>query len=122
MSASSRRQPLPDDPRSILATALCPIGDTLFLTPALALLRRRFPQARITVAAAAANRGALAGNPDVDELLIVQDPAAGFHPWRLLAGARTLGRLRPDVVINFSAGGAIVARLAGLRAPRLGLQ
>ena len=123
MSALAASSPeLPGDPHEILATALCPIGDTLFLTPALALLRRRFPQARITLAAAAANQGVLAGNPDVDHLIIVQDPAVGFHPWRLLTGARQLGQSRPDIVINFSAGGAIVAWLAGLRAPRLGLQ
>ncbi|HEX9039362.1 MAG TPA: glycosyltransferase family 9 protein [Ktedonobacterales bacterium] len=118
----TRTSSAPQNPHEILVTALCPIGDTIFLTPALALVRRRYPQAHITVAAAPANQGILADNPDRDALVIVHDPAKGFHPRRIMEGARALHELRPDLIINFSTGGAIVTALAGLRSPRLGLK
>lgn len=113
---------LPQDPRDILVMALCPIGDTLFLTPALALLRRRFPQAAITAVVTVKNQGILRDNPDIDHVLTVTDPPALKAQQAFWAGVRTLGHLTPDLIINFSTGGSIMARLAGLRAPSLGLQ
>ncbi|HEY8486383.1 MAG TPA: glycosyltransferase family 9 protein [Limnochordales bacterium] len=55
----------------ILVLQLCPIGDTLFGTPALRALRGRFPSAHITVVTWASNRDILAGNPHVDEIVTV---------------------------------------------------
>ena len=117
MTFSLRREP-----RSILVAALCPIGDTLFLTPALAQLRRRFAAARILALVSPSNAGILDGNPDVDGLLLT--PARGSNPeWRrFLTGVRSLSHEHFDLIINFSAAGEIVTALAGLRAPRLSLQ
>lgn len=109
------------EPERILVTALCPIGDTLFLTPALARLRLRYPRAHIVVVVSASNEGALDGNPDVDERILT--PARGDEPEpvRFAKGVLSVSRTRPDLIVNFSAGGAWVVRLAGLRAPTVGL-
>ena len=121
-SMPARRPILPKNPREILVTALCPIGDTLFLTPALGTLRRRFPRARITAVVSASNRGVLQDNPDVDELIVASDPGASLDVAHFIQGVRRVGQERPDLIINFSTGGSIVAMLAGLRAPQFGLQ
>jgi len=110
------------EPRSILVAALCPIGDTLFLTPALAQLRRRFADARMLALVSPSNAGILDGNPDVDGLLLTPERGAGPEWHRFLAGVQRLSRERFDLIVNFSAAGEIVTALARLRAPRLSLQ
>lgn len=62
----------PGELSHILVLQLCPIGDTLFGTPALRALRYRYPQARITVVTWAANREVLAGNPHIHRLVLVR--------------------------------------------------
>ena len=57
---------------NILVLQLCPIGDTLFGTPALRALRARFPRARISVVTWASNRDILAGNPHIDRIVAVR--------------------------------------------------
>lgn len=112
---------LTHEPERILVTALCPIGDTLFLTPALARLRERFRHARISVVVSASNEGVLADNPDVDERILFPDRGEESEATRFARGVRRLSQERPDLIVNFSAAGSIVTSLAGLRGPRLGL-
>jgi heptosyltransferase-2 len=122
-SATSPRQAsLPGDPREILVTAICPIGDTLFLTPALALLRRRYPEARFTVVVSPRNKDVLSDNPIIDELLIATEPVGLVGQRAFWRGVRATSQTHPDLIVNFSAAGEIVTWLAGLSAPRLGLQ
>ena len=118
------RRPMNDlnrEPERILVTALCPIGDTLFLTPALARLRTRFPHARIRTLVTAANEGILADNPDVDEREVFPERGEELEATRFARSVRRLSQERFDLIVNFSAAGSIVTTLAGLRAPRLGL-
>ena len=65
------RRIIPREPRHILVSLLSPIGDTLLATPALAALRRRFPEASLTVIVSASNAGILEGNPDVTDRILV---------------------------------------------------
>lgn len=109
------------EPERILVTALCPIGDTLFLTPALALLRERFRDAHISVVVSASNDGVLADNPDIDDRILVPERGDEPEAARFARGVLRLSQERPDLIVNFSAAGSIVTSLAGLRAPRLGL-
>lgn len=109
------------EPERILVTALCPIGDTLFLTPALARLRQRFRGARICVVVSAANEGVLMDSPDVDERILFPERGDETEATRFARGVRRLSQEQPDLIVNFSAAGAIVTTLAALHAPRLGL-
>lgn len=52
------------------------VGDTLWLTPLLRAVRRRFPAAAVTVVAGPLARQVLARNPHIAEL-VVWDPAGG---------------------------------------------
>lgn len=106
--------------RHILVSLLCPIGDTLLATPALAALRRAYPRAEITVLVSASNTGILDGNPDITRRILVPAPGDGPQLARFLAAVRALSQERQkyDLVINLSAAGTIVTRLAGLSAPR----
>lgn len=113
--------PLTREPDNILVTALCPIGDTLFLTPTLALLRERFPAAHISIVVSPSNEGILLGNPAVDERILIPERGAEPESVRYARGVRRLSHAHPDLIINFSAAGAITTTLAALRAPRLGL-
>jgi lipopolysaccharide heptosyltransferase II len=102
------------DPGQVLVGMLLPIGDTLFATPALAALRNRFPLAKISVLAARSNAGILEDNPNVDHLLIVDEPGSEHKMVRFARGLSELRSARYDLVINFSAVGSIVLRMAGI--------
>src|SRR5215475_11394085 len=93
---------IPAHPSRILVGLISPIGDTLLATPALAALRRAFPEAEIAALVAPSNAGILSGNPDVDRLIYA--PAQGADPeWRrYLAALLALRRERFDLIINFS--------------------
>src|SRR5690242_18405793 len=65
----------PLDPAQVLVSMLLPIGDTLLATPAVTVLRKRFPWAKITVLASRSNAGILRDNPNIDHLILTDDPA-----------------------------------------------
>ncbi len=54
----------------ILVNLLSPIGDTLFATPTIAALRRRYPKAYLAAVVYPTNYGILEGNPDLDEIFL----------------------------------------------------
>ncbi len=58
-------------PRRILLVCTQRIGDVLLMTPLLRSLRRAWPAARLEVLVLPGTEGVLAGNPDVDELLVL---------------------------------------------------
>ena len=90
---------IPDGTRAapdILVVLLCPLGDTLFATPALRALRRHFPRAHITALCWTANEPLLRHNPHLDE--VVACPGA----WDLaLSTVRMLDR-RFDIGVGLS--------------------
>lgn len=103
------------EPRSILLLWIGRLGDVLIATPLFTALRRRFPEARITLVTAEAGAGAGALSPDVDELLVLRR----FH--RPLANLALAARLlRPsDLLVDlnsaFSRASWTLARLARAR-------
>ncbi len=74
------------------------IGDVLFTTPALAALRRGYPEASLTVAVGPRAREVLAANPDVDRVI---DFAPNWEFRRRLLPQ--LRRERFDIAFSFSA-------------------
>lgn len=60
----------PRQVKSILLILMLPIGDTLFVTPTVRALRRRFPNAHIAALVFPTNVGVLYANEDIDELIL----------------------------------------------------
>jgi lipopolysaccharide heptosyltransferase II len=65
----------------ILVISLYKIGDVLFTTPAIRALKKRFPEAKLTVWVKSRGRAVLENNPHVDEILVFDNisVARGFE-------------------------------------------
>lgn len=98
-----RERPPFDLVRRIAVWLLCPIGDTLFATPALRGLRKRFPAAHITAITWTSNRDVLAHNPNVDQVLSCKG-TAGLP--RIIAHLQTNGY---ELAVGLSNAGSYVA-------------
>lgn len=92
---------LPSSPSRILVVRLDSIGDVLLSEPAIAALRRRFPQARLDVVVGAAGKSILEGHPAIDNLILYEAPwhaawRGQVVSWRKQLGGllRILARLR----------------------------
>jgi lipopolysaccharide heptosyltransferase II len=89
---------------NILLIRLRLVGDVVFTTPAIRALRRRFPEARLTYLVERGAAPVVAGNPDLDDVIVV-DRTGGVR--RLIDDlrlARQLRRRRFDVAIDFHGG------------------
>ena len=106
----------PLDPAQVLVSMLLPIGDTLLATPAVTVLRKRFPWAKITVLASRGNAGILRDNPNIDHLILTDDPTDGAESkvLRLARGLSELRQTKYDLVINLSPVGGLVLMMAGV--------
>ena len=96
---------VPADPRDILVLNLGQLGDTVLSLPALAAVRRRFPRARISVAAGMAASQAIRMSGLADELVPVDRVALRDGPKlqsiaRIVKLAAQLRRARFDLVID----------------------
>jgi ADP-heptose:LPS heptosyltransferase len=76
----------------------------VFTTPAVAALRRRFPDARITYLVEAAAEPVVRHHPAIDELIVAARPRGLARLRYDLALARRLRHARFDVVIDFHGG------------------
>ncbi|MBI3264613.1 MAG: glycosyltransferase family 9 protein [Acidobacteria bacterium] len=89
---------------NILLIRLRLVGDVVFTTPALRALRRRFPSARLTYLVEDGAAPVLAGNPHLNDLIIVPRRRGLRRVWDDVMLARTLRRHTYDVVIDFHGG------------------
>ena len=117
-------QPLPEQPRVLLIRP-DHLGDVLFATPALRLLREALPQARVTCLVGPWAREVLEHNPHVDEVVTLEFPgftrrAKGWIGGPYLQAWRAAVRLRSArydlaIVLRFDHWwGAMLALLAGV--------
>lgn len=90
----------PRQVRSILLILLLPIGDTLFATPTVRALRRRYPKAHIAALVFSTNAGVLYANEDIDEV-ILHPTAQTFNAREYLRFLREMRRRRFTMSIEF---------------------
>jgi ADP-heptose:LPS heptosyltransferase len=109
----SKAAPKPGEPRKILVTLLCPLGDTLLATPALHALRKHFPSAQIVGLTNRSNYGIVEGNPDLDSLVQVNPAGAGLEWARVARVLYQLRREQFDVIVNFSTLGQVLTSISG---------
>ncbi len=113
----------PSRPKRLLILQPDHLGDVLFTTPALRLLRRALPSARIEIVVGPWSRRVLFGNPNLDQIHSFQYPWFDRQRSSPLQRLIRLGRLawlirrrRPDVVLIMRPDfwwGALAAWLAG---------
>ncbi|MCX6899785.1 MAG: glycosyltransferase family 9 protein [Verrucomicrobia bacterium] len=101
-----RRAPSPENVRRIVVTHFHYIGDVFFMTPAIAALKRRFPDAAIDIVVNSRARDVLLGNPDLREIICfdglcndrTREPRTDWRALRALAR-----RLRGcDLLVDFT--------------------
>jgi heptosyltransferase-3 len=86
--------------RSVLIIKLRYIGDVLLATPTVRAIKAARPDVRVTMMVNRGTEDVLSGNPDIDELVVL-DKGAPAAQWRLIAGLR---RRRFDTVIDLTDG------------------
>ncbi len=102
------------DPARILLGLTMPIGDTLFCQPAIAGIRRRFPQARLTALVWETTQELAQANPDIDDIILYHpDPALDFIS-RLDRTLCEMYARRFQLMVNFSASSNCVGILSGI--------
>jgi len=84
----------------ILLVRLRQIGDVAFTTPAVAAIRRRYPDAQITYLVEPAAASIVLQNPNLDEVLVVPRQSL----WRDLRLGMRLRRRRFDLAVDFHGG------------------
>jgi len=112
-----RKPSTPDrDPREILVIKPSSLGDVVHTLPAVALLKRRWPDAHLHWLINPEWAPLLEGNPYVDEAILFprQELRGGRGLLRIAPWARGLrGRVRPDLIVDFQGllRSALIARL-----------
>jgi len=109
----------PPDPaaiRRLLVRSTNWIGDVVMISPALAALRKRFPDARIEIVALPHLAECFAGNPAIDEVVPFDRRGRDRGASGLFRLARTLRARRYDAAVLFpkAIGAALLARLSGI--------
>lgn len=100
-------------PRSILVVQLRRLGDVILTTPALAALKKKFPDAKLDFLVEAPGAEAVAGHPAIDEVLVYD----ANSPWSALDWAFRIRARRYDWVIDFLANPrtALLTALSGAK-------
>jgi ADP-heptose:LPS heptosyltransferase len=117
----NRRAPSPENVRRIVVTHFHYIGDVFFATPAIAALKRRFPDAAVDAVVHSRARDVLLGNPHLHEIIgfdslcndRTREPRTNWRALRALA--RRLDGC--DLLVDFTGVPASCA-LAALIQPR----
>ena len=86
--------------QKILIIKLRYIGDVLLATPTLRAIKAAWSDVRVTVMVNRGTEDVLSGNPDLDEIVVL-DKGSLAAQWRLIAGLR---RRRFDAVIDLTDG------------------
>ena len=85
---------------NLLIIKLRYIGDVLLATPTLRAIKEAWPDVRVTIMVNRGTEDVLSGNPDIDEILVL-DKGSMAAQWRLMVDLR---RRRFDTVIDLTDG------------------
>jgi lipopolysaccharide heptosyltransferase II len=88
----------------ILLIRLRLIGDVVFTTPAIAAVRRRFPEAHISYLVEPAAEPVVRHNPHLNDIIVAERPRGPRRPLYDARLAWRLRRARFDLVIDFHGG------------------
>ena len=88
----------------ILLVRLRLIGDVVFTTPLIGALRRQFPDAHLTYVVEPLAAPVLRGNPQIDNLIVLERPRGLARIRTDIAMARRLHRERFDLAIDLHGG------------------
>jgi ADP-heptose:LPS heptosyltransferase len=84
-------------PQRILLSRLDRVGDLILSTPAIATIRKAFPQAHVTIVCSAYNAVVVHGSPDVDEVAPLPPDAVPAQIGRTFRGIDLAIALAPNV-------------------------
>ncbi len=87
--------------KNILVNALVNLGDVVLTTSAIALLKKAYPEARITMLVKPVVRQVVENNPLIDEVMIFQYKAKENSAGKMLEMVRTLKRHHFDLSVSF---------------------
>lgn len=101
-------------PQRILCIKLKHIGDVLLMTPAVRAVRQAWPGSAIAALVPRGTEDVLAGNPDLNSILVFDRWAGSAGSWRTI---RALRRFAPDLVLEMGQGDreAVFGWLSGAR-------
>ena len=87
--------------QNILVNALVNLGDVVLTTSAIALLRKAYPGARITMLVRPVVRQAVENNPVIDDVILFDYKAKENSFGKMLAMVQELRRRHFDLSISF---------------------
>src|SRR6476661_2891654 len=113
--SSTKRPSRTTDLQRILLVRLREIGDVVFTTPAIAALRTRFPGAHLTYIVEPAAAPIVAGNPNLNDIIVAPRRRGVGGLVHDLALGRRLRARRYDLAIDFHGGprAALLTWLSG---------
>lgn len=87
--------------KNILVNALVNLGDVVLTTSAIALLKKAYPQAKITMLVKPVVREAVENNPLIDEVMVFQYKAKDNSFGKMMAMVKEIKDRRFDLSISF---------------------
>lgn len=87
--------------KNILVNALVNLGDVVLTTSAIALLKKAYPQARITMLVKPVVREAVENNPLIDEVMVFQYKAKENSIGKMLGMVKDIKRRHFDLSMSF---------------------
>lgn len=107
--------------KSILITKFKHIGDVLMLTPAVSVLKKQFPEAKITVVVHKGTESVITANPHIDKIIVFDRSLKKQGLFKNISGQLKLvsdiRKTKPDLCIELTGGdrGAIISFVSGAK-------
>lgn len=87
--------------KNILLLKLSALGDTILLSPTLRAIRKKYPQAKISIVVTSINKAAVENCPYLDEIIICDYTSFFAKPWRVISFLKNLRKKDIELFIDF---------------------